>query len=88
MTSVPEPDDRGRLLTFAMQWYRYGGGSGEDIFVEFGLTETAYFQRLLALVTHGVTGLPADVRAAIAATCESRLHTARSGGGQDVTAAG
>ena len=88
MTSVSEPDDRGRLLTFAMQWYRYGGGSGEDIFVEFGLTEAAYFQRLLVLVSDGATGLPADVRAAVAAICEHRLHTARSGGGQDVTAAG
>lgn len=67
MTSVSEQDDRGRLMTFAMQWYRYGGGSGEDIFVEFGLTEVAYFQRLLVLVTDGATGLPADVRAEVAA---------------------
>lgn len=88
MASVSEPDDRGRLLAFAAAWYRYGGGLGEDISVEFGLTETTYFRRLLTLVNDGATGLPADVRAAIAAICQYRLHTAWSGGGADGTAAG
>lgn len=88
MTSVSGADDRGRLLAFAIAWYRYGGGSAEDIFVEFGLTETTYFQRLLTVVLGSDTTVPADVRAAITAICEHRLQTARSRGGGDVNAFG
>ena len=35
------------LLAFAQRWSRFGGGDAEDIMVEFGLTEQAYFSRVL-----------------------------------------
>lgn len=58
--------DLQHLVDFARRWYLYGGGSAEDIFVTFGLTEQDYFRRLdWVLRTHGVaTGLdPATIDA-------------------------
>ncbi|ORM33444.1 DUF3263 domain-containing protein [Williamsia sp. 1135] len=34
------------ILDFARRWYPYGGGTAEDILVEFGIAEREYFRRL------------------------------------------
>src|ERR1700758_5820468 len=48
------------MVYFIRRWYRFGGGSGHDIFVEFGLIEQQFFGRVLELfdtvpTPHGVT---------------------------------
>lgn len=40
-----------RLLEFAIRWLPFGGGSPGDIFLEFGLSEKKYYDRLLTLIT-------------------------------------
>ena len=42
-------DDRA-MLAFATKWSRFGGGD-EYILPEFGLTPSAFYQRILAMVT-------------------------------------
>lgn len=52
-THVHEDDD---IIAFARSWAPWGGGSSEDILVEFGLREAEYFERLrLALARPGAT---------------------------------
>lgn len=57
-----DPEHR-RLVEFAEIWLPYGGGSREDIFVTFGLTEDQYFQRLCDLLTFQslAVGLDTDI---------------------------
>ena len=43
-------DQPADILDFARRWYHYGGGSAEDILVEFGITEHEYFHRLGAVL--------------------------------------
>jgi hypothetical protein len=43
------------MLRFARQWTPFGGGSDEEIFVEFGITPRAYFERLIELLSPDVT---------------------------------
>ncbi|MFW0794512.1 hypothetical protein AAFP30_11915 [Gordonia sp. CPCC 205515] len=35
------------MIDFALRWYRFGGGSDEDIFVRFGIDRLTYARRLL-----------------------------------------
>lgn len=69
------PADLQHLVDFADRWYRYGGGTDEDIFITFGLTERDYFRRLdWVLSTHGAaTGLDPATIAAITQVCKRRL---------------
>lgn len=43
-------DQPADILGFARRWYLFGGGSAEDILVEFGITEHEYFRRLGAVL--------------------------------------
>lgn len=43
-------DQPADILGFARRWYLFGGGSAEDILVEFGVTEHEYFRRLGAVL--------------------------------------
>ena len=40
------------ILAFGRSWYKYGGGSEEDIYVQFGLSARSYFERLAVLLDH------------------------------------
>lgn len=44
--------DQLRMLDFAIRWLPFGGGSPGDIFLEFGLSEKKFYDRLLTLITH------------------------------------
>lgn len=62
------------ILSFGRAWYGYGGGSDEDIYVEFGVDARTYFQRLRqVLASPAAAGLAEDVRAGIESTCRARL---------------
>ncbi|CAM3105010.1 hypothetical protein DFJ75_3667 [Williamsia muralis] len=76
MTSRIAPADHARLLEFAERWYPFGGGSAEDIFVEFGLTVDAYFERLSDALGAGLGGLAPEVHEALQRICNQRLHSA------------
>ncbi|WP_030173773.1 MULTISPECIES: hypothetical protein [Actinomycetes] len=76
MTPRIAPADHARLVEFAEQWYPFGGGSAEDIFVEFGLTPETYFERLSDALDVGVPGLSPEVHEALQRICDQRLHSA------------
>jgi hypothetical protein len=76
MTSRIVPADQARLVEFAQRWYPFGGGSAEDIFIEFGLPEAVYFQRLSDVLYAGEPGLSPDAHAAIRRICNHRLRAA------------
>lgn len=40
------PIEDAQILDFARRWLPYGGGSPEDILVEFGMTPARYLDRL------------------------------------------
>lgn len=44
------PVDHAEMLDFARRWYPYGGGTAEDILVEFGIGEREYFRRLTEII--------------------------------------
>lgn len=77
--------DQKRMLEFAIRWLPFGGGPRGEIFLEFGISERTYYDRLLTLVTHQST-----VRTQGAAVVESliELCTARLTGmsGRSLTA--
>jgi 2-phospho-L-lactate guanylyltransferase len=50
------------MLRFARQWTPFGGGSDEEIFVEFGITPRAYFERLIELLSPDVTPKLSTIR--------------------------
>lgn len=76
MTSRIPPADHARLVEFAEQWYPFGGGSAEDIFVEFGLTVDAFFERLSDALDVGAGGLSPEVHEALQRICNQRLRSA------------
>lgn len=65
------------MITFAVRWRHWGGGPGEDIFVEFGLSQREYFMKLLSLLEFNI-GVAADlapaVRGEIVQICHDRLR--------------
>jgi hypothetical protein len=75
MASSMAPTDQARLVEFALRWQPYGGGSAEDIFVEFGLTEKVYFERLSDVLYAGAAVLTPAAHAALRAICTSRLRS-------------
>lgn len=52
-------DDAG-MLAFAKRWHPYGGGSGEDIRVEFGLSVVEFYRRVAALLGDDVLPMKLD----------------------------
>lgn len=62
------------MLQFALRWYPYGGGSAEDIFVKFGLTEEVYFRRLSHALCSGGTAISPALREILHAVCDRRLQ--------------
>ena len=63
------------ILTFARSWYGYGGGSAEDIYVEFGLHPKTYFERLKALLdSPAAADIDESTRERIRAVCARRLR--------------
>lgn len=63
------------ILAFARSWYGYGGGSDEDIYVEFGLPARAYFERLRTLLQGpAADSLDPQMRDEMRAVCMRRLR--------------
>ena len=77
MTSDGAPTERAHLVGFAISWLPYGGGSAEDIFLEFGLTEHAYFERLLTLLKDGDLRVSEAARHGLGSVCVRRLRATR-----------
>lgn len=73
-TSNVRPTEKARILGFALQWQHYGGGSNEDIYVNFGLSPRQYFMRLLRIL-RGPTELEIRVISELNELCASRLGT-------------
>ena len=68
------------LLTFAKKWRHWGGGSAEDILVEFGLSPSEYFRQLQTLLDErngAAAHLPLAVHEQLKLICQDRLRTAR-----------
>lgn len=38
------------ILEYAFRWYRYGGGDAEDIMVEFGMDDHAFYARVIEIL--------------------------------------
>ncbi len=77
------PNERDRMLAFALQWMPYGGGDAEDIMVAFGIPPETYFRRLRHLLAEPdqLTGLDARTVDALLRVCRGRLeHSAVSVG--------
>ncbi|KXF52495.1 hypothetical protein AXA44_47365 [Rhodococcus sp. SC4] len=69
------------MLNFAQKWRHWGGGSREEILVEFGLSQGVYFQHLLSQLNQRIgiaAGLPAPVLHQLAQKCRSRLRDRRT----------
>ncbi|WP_006247723.1 hypothetical protein [Mycolicibacterium tusciae] len=66
------------IVEFIRRWYRFGGGSAQEIFEEFGLDEQEFFTRALDLfqtvVPADALGLTAMVHHEIHKVCRWRLH--------------
>ncbi|WP_072803771.1 DUF3263 domain-containing protein [Rhodococcoides yunnanense] len=63
------------ILTFARSWYGYGGGSAEDIYVEFGLPARTYFERLRQILdSPTAANVDEETRDAMRSVCVRRLH--------------
>jgi hypothetical protein len=65
------------MLEFVRRWHRFGGGSAQDIFVEFGLNEQEYFSRVLKLVGESAPDDPGVASTAddqIRKVCRWRLY--------------
>ncbi|MDF3307927.1 hypothetical protein P3H15_23165 [Rhodococcus sp. T2V] len=64
------------MITFAKKWRHRGGGSGEDILVEFGLSQAEYFRQLQMILDEragAASDLPPDLRHELLSICRSRL---------------
>lgn len=64
------------MVTFARKRRHRGGGSGEDILVEFGLSQSEYFRQLQSLLRQRIGAaaeLPEDLREELTAICRQRL---------------
>ncbi|GAC69451.1 hypothetical protein [Gordonia soli] len=69
------PDSQ-RMLVFAQRWVPFGGGSADDIFTEFGVTERVFFLRLRHLTRSLAPSAIDDVtRRSLERICSARLDT-------------
>lgn len=61
------------ILTFAVRWRHWGGGSRSDIFVEFGISPDMYFRRLARVLDSiRARDLELDVREDLRKICRAR----------------
>jgi hypothetical protein len=61
------------ILTFAVKWVHWGGGSPSDIFVEFGISPGMYIRRLARVLDSiGARDLELDVREDLRKICRAR----------------
>lgn len=64
------------LLAFAVSWREYGGGSDEDIYVEFGLPSQVYFERLMQVIdSPGAANLDDTTREKVRQVCADRMRS-------------
>lgn len=70
------PNERDRMLAFALQWMPYGGGDAEDIMVAFGIPPETYFRRLRHLLAEPgqLTGLDSPTVDALLRVCRGRIE--------------
>jgi hypothetical protein len=62
------------IVAFAMRWRHWGGGSAEDIFVQFGMSSDQYFRRLYSrLETVSVRVVSRAEAEQLRAICRKRL---------------
>lgn len=64
------------MVTFAKKCRHRGGGSGEEILVEFGLSQSEYFRQLHSLLGRRIgaaADLPDDIHRELTAICRRRL---------------
>ncbi|MDV6271213.1 hypothetical protein [Rhodococcus globerulus] len=72
------------MITFAKKWRHWGGGSGEDILMEFGLSQSECFRQLQTLLEQGIgaaADLPEGLREELTIICQQRLgrrHVSRA----------
>ncbi len=45
--------ERGVMVAFALRWAPFGGGSSEDVWLAFGISEHVYFARLQVVLRGG-----------------------------------
>lgn len=65
------------IVAFGRSWYGYGGGSDEDIYVEFGIPASTYFARLRTLIDSPIArDLDVSTRDGIRNVCAERLRQA------------
>ncbi|PYE17988.1 uncharacterized protein DUF3263 [Williamsia limnetica] len=70
------PAGHAEILDFARRWYPYGGGTAEDILVEFGIGEREYFRRLSGILDDdAVVDLDRPTFAAMKQVATDRLAT-------------
>ena len=63
------------ILAFGRSWYKYGGGSEEDIYVQFGLSARSYFERLAVLLDRpAASGIDEPTLHTMRAVCATRLR--------------
>ena len=72
MTAEDTRSERARLVGFAVRWLPFGGGSAEEIFVEFGLTQPAYLERLAQALQAGDVPVSEATRAGLEQMCARR----------------
>lgn len=64
------------IVEFVHRWYRFGGGSAGDIFVQFGVTADVFFKRALRLLRdEDQPRYSLSTLAAMRQVCENRLGT-------------
>lgn len=65
------------MITFAKKWRNHGGGSGEDILTEFGLSQAEYFRELQILLDECIgtaRDLSPALRHELQSICRTRLN--------------
>ncbi len=73
-------NDHDAILTFALKWRHWNGGSAEDIFVRFGITPAQFFRRLRSIVeAEEQSDLSPEIAAELAYICDLRLNPTELG---------
>ncbi|WHU47717.1 hypothetical protein QNM97_01475 [Gordonia sp. L191] len=72
-----EHEDQDEIVAFAVQWAPFGGGSSDEIFVTFGISELTYFERLRHILAtyDSFAGIDEDTWRRLCQVCVHRLST-------------
>ena len=68
------------MIAFAVKHRNFDGGTGEEILVEFELSQNEYFRELRSLLDGRIglaADLPSPIREQLAKICDSRLRDRR-----------